>query len=1462
MAPMSSDPLAGFGAATRAWFTDSFAAPTAVQRGAWAAIARGDDALVVAPTGSGKTLAAFLSALDRLTRTPAPTPTTRVIYVSPLKALGVDVERNLAVPLRGIERTAELLEEPVAPVRVGVRSGDTTATERRRLISRPPDILITTPESLYLMLTSAARETLRGAETVIIDEIHALAGTKRGAHLSLSLARLDALLPQPAQRIGLSATVRPLEAMAAHLSPGREVTIVAPESAKQWRLDVVTSVDDFADPAAQDPVDPDNPPDPRRRSVWPHLTAELLDLIESHRSTLVFTNSRRLAERLTSGLNELYAARHDNPGAVIARAHHGSVSKDQRTVIEESLKAGQLPCVVATSSLELGIDMGAIDVVVQVGAPPSVASALQRVGRAGHQVGALSHGVFLPEHPGALLGTAVVVEAMAAGAIESVRQLRHPLDVLAQQIVAITAMDPIGVDDLYALVRRAAGYEALPRSAYEAVLDMLAGRYPSEEFAELRPRLIWDRERDELRGRPGAQRLAVTSGGTIPDRGLFGVFLVGDEEGRRVGELDEEMVYESRVGDTFTLGTSTWRIEQITHDQVRVSPAPGAIARLPFWHGDQPGRPAELGRAYGRFLREAATDDNRIDLPGMDARSRTALRAHLAQQRAATGVLPTDRTVVVERFRDELGDWRVCVHTPLGRPVTAAWGLAITARAREAGLEVQVTASDDGLVIAVPDTEQAPPGADLVVLDPGEVEALVVAEVGGSALFASRFREAAGRALLLPKRDPRSRSPLWQQRMRAASLLSVASGHPDFPIVLETMRECLQDVFDLPELTGLLGDIAARRVRVVEVETTQPSPMARSLLFGHVMDFLYAGDTPLAERQVAALGLDPALLAEVLGTPGADQLVDPEVTAEVEAELQALSGARRAHTTEQVFDLIRTLGPLSSAEVAERCEPGLATDALAALADERRIVTVRVVGQERWAALEDLPRLVDGLGIPAPAGFPVAAAHGDPLTDLVLRWARTHGPFTLAEVTARLGLGTATVRAIIDRLVADQTLVTGRFDAQDDARLWCHHRVLALIKRRTLARLRAAVEPVDQASYAAFLPQWQGVGQPATGVDGVLTAVEQLAGVALPASMVESVILPARVSDYAPAMLDELLAAGDVVWTGDGTLGSDDGWVRLWPRDWVAPEHRDLPEDPAVATLVAGWGAGGLWFDDLLTEDLTRDRATSALWQLVWAGRATCDTFAPVRAFTAGGVVKTPRTPRARTRSGMLRAARRSVRPVTSPLTSGRWSLTTPADDSALTERLLAQIDRYGVITRGSVLAESPGGSFGPTYRALSSLEEQGAVLRGYFVAGLGAAQFAPAATVDRLRDSVPGGAVVLAACDPANAYGAALAWPSHPGTHRPTRRAGALVCLVDGHLVAHLERGSRTMLTFAVDEHAERDALGEAMAELARVLRRARIDVTIERVDQEHVFAAPAAQAALAAAGFVMVPQGYRLRG
>ena len=1522
-----------FSPATRAWFDAAFDAPTDAQTRGWDAIGRGDHTLILAPTGSGKTLAAFLWAIDRLLAE-GPGAGCRVLYVSPLKALTYDVARNLRAPLAGIAREASRLGIDLPDLRIGTRTGDTSAEERRVMTRRPPDILITTPESLYLLLTSKASSILETVEHVIVDEIHSVASTKRGSHLALSLERLEEITQRAPQRIGLSATQRPLDELARFLGGGspspRPVTIVDAGVRKVLELSVVVPVEDMGDLSRPSPNGPPDGATPGEHgsSIWPAVYPQLLSLIRSHRSTLIFVNSRRLAERLAARLNELAAEEETFTAggsaymgagvpAELVRAHHGSIAREQRVEIENALKAGTLPALVATSSLELGIDMGAVDLVVQVEAPTSVASGLQRIGRAGHSVGEPSKGRIFPKFRHDLLIAAAVAERMQAGLVEETRVPRNPLDVLAQQVVAAVAAassaaggGPVPVERLLAMVRRAYPYRDLPDEAFHGVLDMLSGRYPSDEYADLRPRLVWDRVAGTLEARPGAQMLAVTSGGTIPDRGLYGVFT---PEGGRVGELDEEMVYESRVGETFLLGATTWRIQEITRDRVIVVPAPGVPGKMPFWHGDSAGRPYELGAAIGRFTRTVAarTDRELVEACGLDELAVRNLRAYIAEEGTATGgAVPSDRQVVVERFRDELGDWRVAVLSPFGARVHAPWALAIEHRLRnQSGVEVQALWSDDGIIVRLPESEDAPP-LESILVPPDQVEELVVAALGGSALFAARFRENAARALLLPRRRPGSRTPLWQLRQRAADLLAVASRHGSFPVLLETYRECLQDVFDLPALVELLGAIGSRRVHVAEVELADPSPFASGLVFAYVAQFMYEGDAPLAERRAQALTLDRRMLAELLGTDELRDLLDAGVIDELEAEMQGRAPERRCATVEAVADLLRRVGDLSLAELELRCAPAaLAAEAWSALVEARRAVPVRVAGEERLIVAEDVARYRDGLGLVPPRGLPEALLEPVPgaLVQLVRRWARTHGPFVAGAPAARYGVALAEMAGVLDRLCAEERLVKGAFRPGEEGHdEWCDVDVLRLVRQRSLAALRKEVEPAEARALVRFLPAWHGVAplgaEPeGTGVDRVLEVVAQLEGVPLPASGIETDILAARVRDYEPRMLDELLVGGEVMWVGAGPLGRDDGRVvlvrravagLLLPRLGLLVEDGSEPPDGEIHAHIRAQLAarGACFFRELGRVAWSDQEVLAVLWDLVWTGEVTCDGFAAVRAAVGSGGVA-GRRPAVRSGAGrgpLPRAYRPrpgSLRATAPPAGQGRWSLvsrevgaTGPAvagDDTGSGDRRRSDVEaaaavagalleRHGVVTRDAVRAEAVPGGFAGIYPVLKTMEESGRIRRGYFLAGMGGAQFALPGAVDRLRaegrrlpqsvaDPVGAGGSeaavdpevhVLAATDPANAYGAALPWP----VKGPTRVPGAYVVLVDGIGSAYIERGGKGLVPLREMDGTWERAVGMALAEMVSKGRWRRLVLQRYPEEMAEVFGA---------AGFIPGPKG-----
>jgi ATP-dependent Lhr-like helicase len=1490
---MPSDPLALFHPAVRDWFKASFRTPTRAQGLGWPAIASGDWTLIFAPTGSGKTLTAFLWALDQLMFTPRPKKERRcrVVYVSPLKALAVDVERNLRAPLAGIANVAHDFVMP----QIAIRTGDTPQSERARFNRDPADILITTPESLYLMLTSNPSEMLRGVQTIIIDEIHALVPNKRGAHLALSIERLSRLCEKPPQRIGLSATQRPLDEVARflggcsaatlggarkrnaaegggatllheefadhHKTNYRPVHVVDTGEKKRLELRVEVPVEEMAKLGQETGEIKSGPAwgGKERASIWPAIHPRLLELIKAHRSTLIFVNSRRLAERLAAALNEL-------AGELLVQAHHGSIARPQRIEIEDNLKSGKLPALIATSSLELGIDMGAIDLVIQIEAPPSIASGMQRIGRASHHVGATSEGIIFPKFRGDLVACAAVTRAMHEGRIEPTRYPRNPLDVLAQQIVAMVSMEDWNADDLFNAVRCAAPYAELSRGTFDGVLDMLSGLYPSDEFAELRPRITWDRTTNVLTARSSAKRIAITSGGTIPDRGLYGVFLAGAEKGSaRVGELDEEMVFESRVGETFLLGASTWRIEEITHDRVLVTPAPGQPGKMPFWKGDQAERTVPFGEEIGGLVRELrdmkppAAIDMLIKRHDLDRLAAENLLQYLDDQQEATNAVPDDKTIVVERVMDELGDWRVCVLTPFGGRIHAPWAMAATAKIRnELAIDVETMWSDDGFIVRFPETD-LPPRAELVLPEVDEVEQLVVRQLGSSSMFAAKFREAAARALLLPRLNPQRRAPLWQQRKRAYDLLQVASRFGSFPMILEAYRECLRDVFDVPALVATMKKIRERSIRVVTADTQKPSPFAGSLLFRYVANFIYDGDAPLAERRAQALAIDQAQLRELLGEPELRELLDPAALERVEMEPQHLDERRKAKSLDAIHDLLLLLGDLSADEVAARSTID-ANEALRELVKQRRVIEVK----GRYIAIEDASRYRDALGVPLPVGIPERYLQPveDPVGDLVLRYARTHGPFTPQDVAKRYGLGIAVVTAALERFVERGRLTEGEFRPGGTQREWCDTEVLRTVRMRSLAKLRKEVEPVEPPALARLMMSWQGVTKRRRGLDALLELIETLQGYPMAASIFESEILAARLEDYRPSDLDTLTSAGEVMWVGVESLGERDGRIALYLSGARAPSPARGAANALEEAIVEYIRTHGASFFPQIYAAVGGfpNDVVDALWNLVWRGVITNDTFHALRSFTRGTTTARRSTTG---RGGAFRS-----RQVAAPSgTQGRWSLVI-APEINPTERAnaVAQqlLTRYGVVTRETAPAENIAGGFSIVYPVLRAMEDAGRIRRGYFVSGLGATQFATAGALELLRafrdPPEKTESVMLAATDPANPYGAIIKWPE--SMFALTRSVGASVILFDGRLAAYVGRGEKQITTFLPEEEPTRTNVAREIAKtLASIVtsgrRRA---LLIAEVDGQPVSKSPIAPM-LAEAGFTPSSMGYQLR-
>ncbi len=1165
----------------------------------------------------------------------------------------------------------------------------------------------------------------------------------------------------------------------------------------------------------------------------------------------------------------------------IARAHHGSLAREERLVVEEQLKAGQIPCIVATSSLELGIDMGAVDLVLQVESPKSVAAGLQRIGRAGHNVGDTSKGRIFPKFRADLLECAVVAQRMREGAIEPTVVPRNPLDVLAQQVVAMAAAEEeLNVDELYARVTRTHSYGELGRQQLENVLDMLDGRYPSSEFAELRPRIVWDRIAGVVRPRRGARQLAVTNAGTIPDRGLYMVTL---PDGRRVGELDEEMVYEARPGQVFLLGASSWRIEEIGRDRVIVTPAPGVPGAVPFWKGDGIGRPKELGEAIGAFSRWAVEQsaETLAQSHDLDPRAARNLLDFLREQQEATRVIPSDRTIVVERFRDEIGDWRLCILSPYGGRIHAAWGLALSAKIRdELGLEADAIWSDDGIIVHLPDADE-PPGAEFALIEPDVLEDAVVAELSSSALFGARFRENAGRALLIPRAYPGKRTPLWQQRLKSQTLLEVAKRYGEFP-------DHPRDLSRVP---------AGRPRSSWAARSPDPAPAPRAE-HGRGRDA-----DRLAVRLLAAVRLRrdvhvrgrhaqrrAARGGAVARPRPAARAARPGGAARPDRRRRARPGrgrppaALRADARDDEGRAARRAAPRRRPDergggAAGRPHASDAEAWLAELERERRAVRVRVGGEPRWIDAADAGMYRDALGVVPPGGLPEAfvANVPDALVKLLRRYAQTHGPFTTDEPRARFGLDPGPALRALER---DGEVVRGelRPGGVSGTREWCDADVLRRLRRASLAVLRREIEPADQRAFATFLPSWQGIDKHPPGGAGIDRLREQLVplqGLALTPSTWETEVLPRRVGAYSTTWIDQLCASGELVWVGAGALGRTNGKVALYFRDDAAligpppvpgrAPALDLPEHLAVRERLA---QGSCFFTDLLADlSIQPEQIQEALWDLAWAGEVTNDAFAPLRA-PRMTLVRAQRRAAARAgRPGRFSSRRGAGRAEV----QGRWSLTAPLfaaapgapSDPSARRRALGELllERYGLVTRELVLAEGVPGGFSALYPELSQLETLGVARRGYFVEGLGGAQFALPGAVERLRaqrapeESPP---IVLAATDPAQPFGAALPWPKRDGeTRRPARVPGATVVIAGAAPVLYLERGGKALQVLAADDDARVMAALLALADHTRAGRIRRI--ALEKVNGEPVMGTRW-EAMLAEVGFSAGPKRLTL--
>jgi ATP-dependent Lhr-like helicase len=1387
--------LQDFHPIVRQWFEETFGEPSPPQVLGWPAISSGKNTLILAPTGSGKTLAAFLWAINHLVEQHLREelrPGVRILYVSPLKALNNDIERNLESPLHGIREQARKSGLKLPTIRTSVRTGDTPQSKRASMLKHPPDILITTPESLYLMLTAKqARKMFTTVQYVIVDEIHSICSNKRGVHLSITLERLASLAEQEFVRIGLSATQRPLELIAAFLG-GREwigkklvprpVQIVDAGQRKAMDLRVECAVPDFSLLAQE--------------SVWPLVFTELLELIRLHKTTLIFVNNRRLAERVAAKLNEMLTDTHDTfnqyavptrpsntpqlqhsitPSSVsnpdLVQAYHGSMSRHAREQMETDLKAGKLRALVATSSLELGIDIGSIDLVVQLQSPKGVARGLQRVGRSGHLVNASSKGRIFPTYREDLVEAAVVARAMVAHDVEPTSIPTNCLDVLAQQIVAMVSVEEWNVDELFDLIRQSHCYHSISKKLYAGVLQMLAGRYTNDAFRELRARISWDKVNNTLRALPGSSQLAITSGGTISDRGYFGVYL---EDGKtKVGEVDEEFVYESRVGDTFILGTNVWRMNGIDANRITVTPAPGQPARMPFWRGEGIGRSVDMGKQIGAFRSEM---NRKLDSPEcltwlqyefpIDHRAAWNIQEYFRKQHDATGAIPHDKLLIIEGFRDEIGDPRIVIHSPFGRRINGLLGFVAVHRVQQMlKATPQMLYNDDGVLLRCSDVDALPLNFfDGLTIK--EAEEIVLNDLLSSPLFGGQFRQNAARALLMPRIAPGKRTPLWLQRLRAADLLQVARQFNDFPIVIETMREVLNDILDFNTFKGIVGQIENGTIAIESVQTEVPSPFAASMLFDFIAVYMYEWDQPREDRQSQYLSINRELLSEVVETESISSLLRPEAISTVELQLQRKAEGYKARSPEELLEFLLHIGDLTDEEVEERCI-GEGAGFLETLASNGRAVQIRLGNKKRWIAGEE-EDLYDNFGEERNA------------STILLRYLQSSGPTTTDELARRFGLTEDQVESILTKIAAGQ-IIGGRFNKNLDQPQWCYRPNLERIHRQTIGILRREIKPSSLAEFTHFLFHWQHVhpSRQLSGPTGVQQCLEQLQALPLPAEVWERDILRSRVSGYSQELMNQIGTNGSFVWTGRGS-----GKMRCLLRG-EGSTYLDPPADEFETSLSAGARRvleyvrknGASFFSDIRTDaQLSLDGLNKSIAELFWGGFITNDLFTELQNVKRLSHIESniptervemldprhnPRRPK------LMQAVRKAIKQV--PGWSGRWSLVhlpgVMGEDITLEERAHRQalqlLERYGIVAREFYRREEllPWALIAAD---MQRMEMRGDIRRGYFVEGLSGMQFAlPTAVEDlrRLRSERNGdqSPLLVNACDPANPYGTGI---------------------------------------------------------------------------------------------------------